>query len=113
MPRSSSTSSRPISPSRPHSMYPTQSRSVAPAPTPATAPAPVVIQQPGFFTNVMQGFGLGAGQAIAHNIFRRDPAPPQASPAVHSESTKHNFSKEFVQCMKDNNNNTDVCKQFL
>ena len=99
MPRTSSSSSRPISPSRPRSLYPTSSRSVAKVSTGTPAP----IQQPGFFSNVMQGFGLGAGQAIAHNIFRRDPAPLQIS---------SKGSKEFEQCMKDNNNDTELCKQF-
>lgn len=119
MPRSSS-SSRSSSPSRPRSVYP---RVSAPAPAPV-APAVqqhnVKVEQPGFFTNVWQGFGLGAGQAIAHNIFRRDPAPPQAAPVpsqpqviVYSEATKHNFRKEYDQCMKDNNNDTELCKQFL
>ena len=127
MPRSSS-SSRPISPSRPRSIYPTPSQSVvtaprqsAPAPAASTTPVQqhnVKVEQPGFFTNVWQGFGLGAGQAIAHNIFRRDPAPaPQAiptpAPVINTEATKHIFSNEFVQCMKDNNNDTELCKQFL
>ncbi len=131
MPRSSS-SSRQSSPSRPRAAHaPAPARSVVsapqqPVPAPAApAPAPATVQQhnvkveqPGFFTNVWQGFGLGAGQAIAHNIFRRDPAPPapapsQAQVAVYSEATTHNFPKEYNQCMKDNNNDTELCKQFL
>jgi hypothetical protein len=32
---------------------------------------------------------------------------------INTEATKHNFSNEFVQCMKDNNNDTELCKQFL
>jgi hypothetical protein len=59
----------------------------------------------------MQGFGLGAGQAIAHKIFRNDPAPPQQQ--VYSEATTHTFPKEFDKCMKDNNNDTELCKQFI
>lgn len=90
------------------------------APVPASAPAPAVqqhnvkVEQPGFFTNMWQGFGLGAGQAIAHNIFRSDPVVKHVHeggapvPAVVSE-----LPKEFVQCMKDNQNDTDLCKQFL
>jgi hypothetical protein len=60
-----------------------------------------------------QGFGLGAGQAIAHNIFRSNPIVNH----VHHEDTmvknEANLPKEFVQCMKDNNNDKDLCKHLL
>jgi hypothetical protein len=98
---------------------------VRPAPVPSTASAPaapvqhqhnVVVEKQGFFSNVWQGFGLGAGQAIAHNIFRSDPAAAVkhvevAKPTAANTTT--DLPREFVQCMKDNNNDTDLCKQFL
>jgi hypothetical protein len=72
-----------------------------------------------------QGFGLGTGQSIAQNIFRSDPKVVH----VHETSYSNGISspnklvtppkledvlpKEFVQCMKDNNNDKDLCKQFL
>lgn len=100
MPRQSNRSSY-TSPKTPVSF---PSRSSKPLYTPSPqAPAPAA-QQPGFFSNMWQGFGLGAGQAIAHNMFRSDPVV----------TVKHvnNTSKEYEQCMKDNNNDKDLCKQF-
>lgn len=72
--------------------------------TPAPAAASVQQGRPGFFSNMWQGFGLGAGQAIAHNIFRSDPVVKHVHTSV---------PKEYDQCMKDNNNDKDLCKQFL
>ena len=123
MPRSSwsSWSSSPKSSkpavSRPASLPATQPSRPATAAVsvPAPVPAPpssasavqhnVKVEQPGFFSNMWQGFGLGAGQAIAHNIFRSDPTVKH----VH----ENELPKEFVQCMKDNHNDADLCKQFI
>jgi hypothetical protein len=67
-----------------------------------------------------QGFGLGAGQSIAMNIFRSDPKVTHVhenavAPTVttNTSSLEKSLPKEFVQCMKDNNNDKDLCKQFL
>jgi hypothetical protein len=79
-----------------------------------------------------QGFGLGAGQAIAHNIFRSNPtvthvhtpvqAPASAALTEYEECMKQKFndrtlciefSKEFKECMKENNDDKAVCKQQL
>jgi hypothetical protein len=67
-----------------------------------------------------QGFGLGAGQSIAMNIFRSDPKVTHvhenaAAPTVtaNTSSLEKSLPKEFVQCMKENNNDKDLCKQFL
>lgn len=68
----------------------------------------VEVERPGFFSNMWQGFGLGAGQAIAHNVFRSDPEVK----VVHEHVTS-NLPKEYVQCMKDNKDDKDLCKQFL
>jgi hypothetical protein len=64
------------------------------------------VEQPGFFSNVFQGFGLGAGQSIAMNIFR--------SPT----EVKHTYEvpnqpNEYTQCMKETQNDTEACKQYL
>ena len=60
--------------------------------------------QPGFFSNVSQGFGLGAGQAIAHNIFRQDP--------IIKHVYESNEPNEYIQCMKEYND-VEECKQYL
>jgi hypothetical protein len=113
MPRSSWSSS-------PKSSKPAVSRAAS-VPVTVTTPVPaasavqhnVKVDQPGFFSNIWQGFGLGAGQAIAHNIFRSDPVVKH----VHEDDAPvplvNELPKEFVQCMKDNHNDTDLCKQFL
>lgn len=71
------------------------------------------IQQPGFFSNILQGFGLGTGQAIAHNIFRSDPVVKH----VNVPNTTTNYIKSdppaYVQCMKEYNDNKELCQQYL
>jgi hypothetical protein len=73
----------------------------------------VKVEQPGFFSNILQGFGLGTGQAIAHNIFRSDPIVKH----VNVPNTTTNDIKldppAYVQCMKEYNNNKDLCQQYL
>jgi hypothetical protein len=70
----------------------------------------VEIKQPGFFSNVLQGFGLGTGQAIAHNIFRSN---TNTNTQEKSKSNNEDFSKEYIQCMKESNNDKEACKQYL
>lgn len=77
----------------------------SPAPMPAA-------QRPGFFSNVWQGFGFGAGQSIAASMF--GPSRPAASAAVAAaEPLLPLKPKEYVQCMKDNEGDKDLCEQFL
>jgi hypothetical protein len=84
---------------------------------PTTPSVSLPVEKPGFFSNMWQGFGLGAGQAIAHNIFRSNPVVHH----VHDEKTTTEKSsnielslpKDFVQCMKDNNNDNELCNHFL
>ena len=93
-----------------------------PATTPSYQPSTVnhnhQVQQPGFFSNMWQGFGLGAGQSIAMNIFRSDPKvthvhenAPAAS--VSSNTNESFYSKEFTQCMKDKWDDKETCKQYV
>ena len=90
-----------------------QPATVASAPTPVPTVHNVKVEQPGFFSNMWQGFGLGAGQAIAHNIFRSDPVVKHVHESPVAGPAPTELPKEFVQCMKDNHNDTDLCKQFL
>ena len=121
--RSSSFSSR--NSTKPSYSY-SSPKSPVPAPTPSYTPAPSTvnhnhqIQQPGFFSNMWQGFGLGAGQSIAMNIFRSDPkvthvhenAPSTSTTSVTSSSESF-YSKEFSQCMKDKWDDKETCKQYV
>lgn len=124
MPRSSwSSRSRSSTPPKPAvSRAPVTKPAASQPATVASAAVPTVhnvkVEQPGFFSNMWQGFGLGAGQAIAHNIFRSDPVVKHVheSPAASSTvptAVAMELPKEFVQCMKDNHNDTELCKQFL
>lgn len=123
MPRRSSLSSSRSSSSSFHSFRP--SSKIAQSPSTANVSTPVQhnikVEQPSFFSNMWQGFGLGAGQAIAHNIFRSNPVvqhvhTPQPQPSTTStqkSTLEENLPKEFVQCMKEYDNNKDLCKQYL
>ncbi len=90
--------------------------------TPSSAPVQhhsVKVEQPGFFSNMMQGFALGTGQSFAFNLFRSNPTPaPSAAPVVQSTATANSsiessLPKEFVQCMKETNNDKEACKHYL
>jgi len=140
MPRSSSSSGRSSSrssrfshtfPSRSsYSSKPSYSysspKSPISAPSPVTAsPSSVVnhnhqVQQPGFFSNMWQGFGLGAGQSIAMNIFRSDPKvthvhenTPTPSNSASVASSESFYSKEFAQCMNDKWDDKEKCKTYI
>jgi hypothetical protein len=65
-------------------------------------------ETPGFFSNVMQGFGLGAGQSLAMNLFR---SPTEVKHTY--QSSPDSLPKEYVQCMKESQNNKEACKQYL
>jgi hypothetical protein len=101
MPRSSFSSSKP------------SSRPVA-LPSYKSASTPVVhthkVEQPGFFSNVLQGFGLGAGQSIAFNMFR---SPTEVKHTYESHPSSPYQSKEYTQCMKESQNDVEACKQYL
>lgn len=90
------------------------SLSIPSAPSAPSAPSNVnhnhQVQQPGFFSNVLQGFGLGAGQSIAMNIFRSDPKVTDIPLTNNSESL---YSTEFSQCLKDNWDDKEACKQYI
>lgn len=128
MPRSSSSSSRSSSSysrpsystsSRPHhsatsrSSYSSPSKPITNTPSVAptqTQPSTVhhKVEQPGFFSNVMQGFAWGTGTSIARNIFESKPtvvaAPPVTTPSITPSttytSTPINDCREYDLCKK-------------
>lgn len=125
--KSSSLSSKPRSSSYSNtSSAPTTSSVAAPA-SPMVQHHSVKVEQPGFFSNMVQGFGLGAGQSLAFNLFRSNPTPAPAVPAsapiptstasattlAQTPSFDASLPKEYVRCMKETNNDTDGCKHYL
>lgn len=120
MPRSSSSSSRSSS-SRSSSYNPSfSSRSyhspkslILPskpsAPAPAPAPHYQEKERPGFFSNMWQGFGLGAGQAIAHNIFRSNPVVTHTYEPTQAETKP----KEYEQCLQEHKYDKYICDEAL
>lgn len=112
---SRSSSSRSYSYSSPKSPVPTPSY---PTSSPSLTSQHIVkVEQPGFFSNVLQGFGLGAGQSMAFNLFRSSPSATATgvtgATGVTTATQDIPFSKEYIQCMKEYNNNSDTCKQYL
>jgi hypothetical protein len=119
----SSTSSSSRSSKKPSYSYSSPKSSAITPSLSSISHSPVVhhnhqVQQPGFFSSVVQGFGLGAGQSIAMNIFRSDPkvthvhenTPTSTSTLSISESF---YSKEFAQCLKDKYDDKESCKQYI
>ena len=68
-------------------------------------------QRPGFFSNMWQGFGLGTGMNIANSLFGQTTKTVVMAPAA--EPLLPPKPKEYVQCMKDNDNDKELCEQFL
>ncbi len=113
--RSSSYSSR--SSTRPSYSY-SSPKSPVPAPQSSVVHHNHQVERPGFFSNMWQGFGLGAGQSIAMNIFRSDPKVTHVhenAPATStvSPSLETLYSKEFTQCMKDKWDDKETCRQYI
>jgi hypothetical protein len=75
------------------------------------------VERPGFFSNLWQGFGLGAGQSIAFNMFRSDPVVKHVHetipPIVSKTPAADSLPNEYVQCMKESQNDKEACKQYL
>ncbi len=73
----------------------------------------VKTENPGFFSNVFAGFGLGAGQAVAHNIFRSDPVVKHVhEPTAQIKPEIKPPSKEYIQCIQEHNDPKD-CEKWL
>ncbi len=120
MPRSSSSSSRSSSyrssysrPSSSFSSYSYHSPKSVVLPSKPTAPAPTPYYQekerPGFFSNMWQGFGLGAGQAIAHNIFRSNPVVTHTYEPKPTETKP----KEYEICLQEHKYDKYICDEAL
>ena len=50
-----------------------------------SSPSQPTINQPGFFSNVMQGFAWGTGTTIARNIFESHPTMPSTAESTPSK----------------------------
>lgn len=125
MPRSSSSSSRSSSsyrssykPSYSSYSYHSPKSIVLPSKTAAPTPAPVAPtsishyqekERPGFFSNMWQGFGLGAGQAIAHNIFRSNPVVTHTYEPTPTETKP----KEYEKCLQEHKYDKHICEEAL
>lgn len=116
MPRNnSSTSAMPFQASRKASIPVAKSPIAAPVPSytsaPTVTPTTIQLERPGFFSNMWTGFGLGAGQSIAANIFR-SPTDVIHTYEVPSKGLKYS-SKEFVQCMEESSKDFEACKHLV
>ncbi len=70
-------------------------------------PAPTLGQ------TIKEGFGFGMGSAIAHRIFGAKPTVVVQQPPAPSTEGAPTFPAEYVQCMKESNDDKEACKQFL
>lgn len=103
IPRPPSTS-MPSVPTMPHPLVPTN-------------PPVIVAKPPGLWDSVKQGFGFGAGSAIANNLFRATPVQAQTPPSsvgpVGASSTQDATGTiQYVQCVKEGGTH-DACKHHL
>ena len=121
MPRSSSSSSRSSSYRSSYSRSPTYKPSfssysyhspksvVLPSKPQAPTPYYQEKERPGFFSNMWQGFGLGAGQAIAHNIFRSNPVVTHTYEPKPTETKP----KEYEICLQEHKYDKYICDEAL
>jgi hypothetical protein len=117
---SSRNSSKPsYSYSSPKSPFRSPTSTITSPPTQSVVNHNHQVQQPGFFSNMWQGFGLGAGQSIAMNIFRSDPKVTHVHENTSSinsstlSSSESFYSREFTQCLKDKYDDKETCKQYI
>jgi len=75
------------------------------ASTPQVNTPVLSIQQPSLFSSIKQGFGLGLGSSIAHNIFDSKETKPQ-QPVIDK-------TREFKLCMEKTYNNYHECSAIL
>ena len=73
----------------------------------------VVSHNPGFLSNMVQGFALGTGQSLAFNLFRPVSAAPSAAPstATTPDAPVKKESYEYTQCMIEYSDK-DICKVY-
>ncbi len=62
----------------------------------ATSAPLLTPEKPGFLANVWSGFGLGTGQAIAHNLFRSEPEKPTA----YEQCVKEKYDEETCRAFQ-------------
>ncbi len=80
---------------------PSYSPAYIPTNTPSYKPPTVVehkVEQPGFFSNVMQGFAWGTGTSIARNIFESKPVPVIQQVPIVNHSIKNEECREYKLC---------------
>jgi hypothetical protein len=77
------------------------------------AQVPAIQRSPSFFQAIQDGVGFGIGSSIAHTAVRSLLAPAQEVPKPAPTQTKITLTREFIQCMKESNNNIDGCSHLL
>lgn len=74
-------------------------------------------QKQGFFSKVFDGFAYGTGSSIAQNMFRKNEVTIKnettTSSPIESKLESKLESKEYLQCLKDTNNDKDACEHYL
>lgn len=88
--------------------------SLAPAAAPAPPPALFVANPPTFGSALTQGFGFGAGSAIARNLFESKPAAPAAAAAA--ETPLKPCEREMMlleSCHKFQTRDGQLCNEEL
>jgi hypothetical protein len=117
MPRSSKSSVAPLATTSRHiNTY--DNKKVAPAPQ--VQPQPISVPQPSFGQIVKEGFGLGAGQAIAHRAVSAILGPTQISVASApptetkiSQSSCETERHQFESCLKSKSFDSDCDSQMF
>ena len=115
MPRSNTSNSKVAPRSSVSSVLP-RSTTIGTAPTPVPAPS-IQLERPGFLQTVKEGFGFGAGSAIAHNLFRssaptQQSAPSSVVPVGASATQDATGTIQYIQCVKEGGTH-DACKHHL
>jgi hypothetical protein len=87
----------------------------APHPTPVGSPSLQPIQVDHSRTlgqSIKDGFGFGIGSAIAHRIFGGS-AKVEHVHTTQTAQTTQIQNPEYVQCLKESNQNIEACKHLL
>jgi hypothetical protein len=114
MPRSNTSNSKVAPRSSGSSVVP---RPVSHTPSVPTSAPSIQVERPGFLQTVKEGFGFGAGSAIAHNLFRssaptQQSAPSSVVPVGASATQDATGTIQYIQCVKEGGTH-DACKHNL
>lgn len=94
----------------PRSQHTHQKRNQLTSPANSLTTSSSTPQRPSFFKTMKEGVAFGAGASLGQSIFRSIFTGP--APQPNTAGTDSRPTPEYLQCMIDNNNDKEACKEY-